>query len=103
MVDFAEKHLPLVEAVFRVTGIRHNYSTLWRWTTDGVQGPSGERIRLEFAKCGRRRSASIEAVKRFIEAQTAAAIGATPQASTTPRARAASVSAAERELAAAGI
>lgn len=103
MVSLNEELLPLAVAVERVTGDRPTNTTCWRWTARGVQAPNGDRIYLEFAKYGGRRRTSVQAVRRFIEAQTAAASGAPMPIGQTPRARAASVSAAERELAAAGI
>lgn len=107
MVSFAEKLRPLTEAVERVTGTRMNYSTIWRWTQNGILTPTGDRIRLDFTKCGSKRLTSDDAVRRFFAAQTAAACPAaavnTAEQLPTRRSRATSVAAAERELESIGL
>ena len=97
MVEIS-KALPLTDAVEQVIGERMSYATLFRWTQRGLLTPAGDRVRLEFLKIGGRRRTSLDAVQRFVEAATEAAIGAATLPAQTPRARAAAVSAAEREL-----
>lgn len=57
-------------------GGRCSPATVWRWARDGVVLPSGERLYLEVARLGCRWLTSSAAVTRFLEAQTAAALGA---------------------------
>jgi hypothetical protein len=49
--------------------------TLMRWIVHGVKLPDGSRLRLEGIKCGHAWLTSREAVRRFLERQTAAALG----------------------------
>ena len=62
--------LPVRKAVKRATGRDIHPSTAWRWIHRGVRG-----IKLEVAMHGGRPATTVEAVRRFIERQTAAAIG----------------------------
>ena len=68
-------------------------STIWRWTTRGIDG-----VRLESARLGGKRITSREAVKRFSAATTAASMPyeASPVASPT-RQRAIEAAEAEAE------
>jgi hypothetical protein len=45
-------------------------STVWRWQRVGVRLSNGRRIRLDAVRCGGRWLTSLEAVQRFIAAQT---------------------------------
>jgi hypothetical protein len=45
-------------------------STIWRWHRTGVRLADGRRVRLDAIRCGGRWLTSVEAVQRFIEAQT---------------------------------
>jgi hypothetical protein len=98
MVAISEHLLPLVDAIEAATGQRPSYNVAWRWSSRGVEAPDGSRVRLEFAKLGKSRLTSVEAVRRFVERQTAAAMGEAPTSSQTPRARAAAIESAERQL-----
>ena len=60
---------PLVEAVQKVTGRHVHLSTALRW----CQRPNRHGIRLESRVVGGRRLTSIEAVLRYIDANTRAA------------------------------
>lgn len=64
-----EKLFPLVEAVKQATGRRNHLSTVLRWS----QRPNRHGVRLESCVCGGRRLTSIEAVRRYIDANTRAA------------------------------
>ena len=64
-----EPLFPLVHAVTEVTGHRHHLSTILRW----CQRPNRHGIRLESWMVGGRRMTSIQAVRRYIEANTQAA------------------------------
>jgi len=65
-----ETLLPLARAV-RVFPHGTRASTLFRWITRGVRLRStGERLRLEAIRCGRKICTSAEAVQRFLDAQS---------------------------------
>jgi Protein of unknown function (DUF1580) len=70
--------LPGPDAIEEVTGHRPHYSQFYRWTQTGLLTGNGRRIRLEFAKTGQKRLTSVAAVKRFFQAQTAAAMQCRP-------------------------
>jgi len=94
-----EKLLSLPAAVEAATGQRPHPSTLHRWRLRGIAG-----VHLETVRCGGKRLCSVEAVRRFLSAVTAATDG--PQTATTSRTnrqRQAAIDRAERELARAGI
>jgi hypothetical protein len=55
-----------------------NPSTVWRWVTTGVKLPDGSRLRLEAVRCASRWLTSLEAIGRFVAAQTAAVGGELP-------------------------
>ncbi|MDG2388392.1 MAG: DUF1580 domain-containing protein [Planctomycetaceae bacterium] len=61
--------IPLVEAVQKVTGRRLHLSTVLRW----CQRPNRHGLRLESWIVGGRRLTSIQAVQRYIDANTRAA------------------------------
>ncbi|QDT67467.1 hypothetical protein MalM25_03660 [Planctomycetes bacterium MalM25] len=62
--------LPVRKAVKEATGRDIHPSTAWRWIHRGVNG-----IQLEVAMPGGRPATTVEAVTRFVDRQTAAAIG----------------------------
>jgi hypothetical protein len=72
MVAKSEKLLAGPAAVEKVTGDRPHYSTYFRWTQRGIRVDSGERIKLEYVKAASKRLTSVEAVRRFFQAVTAA-------------------------------
>jgi hypothetical protein len=45
-------------------------SCIFRWISDGVLAPDGQRVRLEAARAGGRWITSVEAIQRFMEKQT---------------------------------
>jgi hypothetical protein len=73
-----ETLVTLSQSARRVPGYRRdaptNPSTIWRWITSGVALPDGTRIRMEAVRCGNRWLTSAEALARFVEAQTVAAL-----------------------------
>lgn len=74
-----------------------NVSTVWRWIQRGIHG-----VRLESTLVGGIRMSTREALARFFAATTAAADSTTPPVRTS-RQRERQISAAEKELADAGI
>jgi len=68
-----EKLFPLAKAVERATGQRPHPSTLYRWRNSGIAG-----VRLETHRVGGRRMCTLESVRRFLDAVTAAAEGEQP-------------------------
>ncbi|MDC0934985.1 DUF1580 domain-containing protein [Pirellulales bacterium] len=68
----SERLLTGPAAVEEITGDRPSYSTFFRWTTRGICSPGGQHVRLEYVKAGSRRLTSVEAVRRFFAASTAA-------------------------------
>ncbi len=94
MVCPNEKLFSVPKAVELATGRRPHPATCFRWRQRGISG-----IRLDTWKVGGRRETSVEAVRRFIEATTAASDS--PQAATvsrTNRQRQKSIDRAEVEL-----
>lgn len=45
-------------------------SCIFRWITKGVMAPDGQRVRLEASRLGGRWITSLEALQRFVDAQT---------------------------------
>ena len=70
-----EKLITLVEAARFYPGYRSNktlnVSTVLRWILDGVKSRSGERIKLEAKRVGKRWLTSNEALNRLSEALSA--------------------------------
>jgi len=94
-----EKLLPLAAAVEAASGQRPNPSTIHRWRLRGIAGQ-----RLETVRLGGKRLASVEAVRRFMNAVTASTDGSPAEPrSRTNRQREAAIARAERELDRAGI
>jgi hypothetical protein len=76
-----------------------NPSTVFRWITGGVRLPGGARVRLDAVRLGGRWLTSVQAIERFIAAQTPTfddAAAARPPKK-RPRARAAERAAKELE------
>jgi hypothetical protein len=70
VIDYErEKMVTLSQAAKLMPG-RPDVSTLWRWRTRGLNG-----VRLATIKCGHKRLTSLEAIRAFIAASTAAADG----------------------------
>jgi hypothetical protein len=61
-----------------------NSSTLWRWARKGVRLPDGTRVYLEVVRLAGRWLTSVEALRRFVAAQTPATGAAMPPVE-TPR------------------
>ncbi len=59
-----ETLLSAAEAARHLPG-RPSPATAWRWRTTGVNG-----VKLEFIRVGRRWFTSVEAIQRFIDAQS---------------------------------
>ena len=92
MIDIeSEQLLSLSEATKHVPG-RPHISTLWRWATK----PNRYGVILETVVSGGKRLTSREAIKRCVEATTAAANGTTVKPSTTKQRD--RIANAEREL-----
>jgi hypothetical protein len=64
-----EPLFPVVRAIEIVTGSRPHKSTSYRWMEAGI---GLRRIRLPYVKLGGKRACSVEAVRRWIAAVTAA-------------------------------
>ncbi len=71
ILENREKLLSLCDAYETVTGTRPSLSVPWRHSQYGIRGDF-----LEFVKSGGKRMTSAEAVRRFFEAQTQAAMPA---------------------------
>ena len=93
----------------RLPGYRNNShvnsSTVFRWITRGVKTADGRTVRLQAVRLGLAWKTSLEAVARFSEALTAAALPAdeapalAPAAAPTPKARDRAARRASEELA----
>lgn len=93
MIPTSEQGLPLVEAVEAETGRRPHWSTVMRW----CQSPNKHGHRLQSWFIGGRRVTSREAVRRYMEANTAAANNVLPPSTTAQKSKAHAD--AKRELA----
>jgi hypothetical protein len=107
MIDLlAEPLVPLKQAAKLVPAGRGgrptHFSTVLRWVLTGVQGPSGERVRLEAVRLGGRWLTSREALQRFAERLTPGVSKESPEAR-SPSARRRAVERAENELRRIGI
>jgi Protein of unknown function (DUF1580). len=98
MIDLDREELLSISAAARQCPGRPHVATVWRWAETGVKG-----IRLETVQVGGRRFTSAEAIRRFIERTTAAAVGPAAEPPRTPAARQRAIAAAKAELAKAGI
>jgi hypothetical protein len=54
------------------TGKRVNPSTIFRWITKGLEGPDGNRIRLQVWYVGRQPHTTNSAIRAFLDSVTAA-------------------------------
>mgnify|MGYP001493838456 CR=1 FL=1 len=97
MIDVSTEDLLTFPGVARFLPGRPSLSTLHRWRQRGIRG-----VALETLLIGGQRYTSREALQRFFDASTAAADRATAP-SRPNAARATEVSAARKELQAAGI
>jgi hypothetical protein len=70
----SEQLLSLPQAARRFPPYRRdrpvNPSTIWRWIASGVRVPGGGRVRLGAVRLSGRWLTSIEAIERFVAAQT---------------------------------
>jgi hypothetical protein len=70
----SEQLLSLPQAARRFPPYRRgrpvNPSTVWRWVFVGVRLPGGRRVRLDAVRLSGRWLTSVEAIERFIRAQT---------------------------------
>lgn len=80
-----------------------NISTLFRWITDGVRLPDGQRVRLEAIRLGARWLTSIPALERFAARQTPDLDAERPAPSRTPTARTKASEQARRRLEKVGV
>jgi hypothetical protein len=98
----AESQLGLAAAARAFPGFRGAGtiapSTIFRWITKGVTIPSGNRVRLEAARLGHRWVTSKEALARFAEVLTAAALPTGDVAIRSPSVRQRDNDRAEKEL-----
>jgi Protein of unknown function (DUF1580) len=84
----SEQLLSLPQAARRFPPYRQdrpvNPSTVWRWISGGVKLPDGSRVKLGAVRLSGRWLTSVEAIERFIAAQTRAPADNTADA-LTPR------------------
>lgn len=64
------QYLPIPKAFEKVTGLRPNLSTCWRWRTKGCNG-----VILQTWMIGQRRYTTAQAVQEFIDLRNAAEAG----------------------------
>ncbi|MGA2069598.1 MAG: DUF1580 domain-containing protein [Thermoguttaceae bacterium] len=95
-ISVDEELLTLTEASHRLPGCPCA-SSIWRWYRRGIRG-----VKLETLAIASRRYTSVEAIRRFIAATTAAADGQ-PVPVRTARRRRQAIEAAERELGREGV
>jgi hypothetical protein len=99
--------LGLAEAARRFPPFRAgrpvNPSTVFRWATLGVSRAGGARLRLEAARVGGRWLTSVQAIERFIRAQTPHLGAAAPRRERTQRKRERAADRAGKQLERMGI
>lgn len=104
----SERMIPLNDAARffpRPGGREISKISLWRWATKGVRChglPPDKRLRLATVKAGLTRYTSIEAIERFIAAQSGGACGFGGEAIRPPRLRKAEAAVAAAQLKADG-
>lgn len=98
MIDVDNEKLISFAQATKILPGRPNITTVWRWRNRGVKG-----VRLETILSGGRRFTSVEAIRRFQAAVTAAADGVADAKGTTPRQRQRAIEKAEREAARLGV
>jgi hypothetical protein len=105
----SEQILSLPQAARRFPPFRQgrpvNPSTIWRWISNGVKLPDGRRVKLGAVRLSGRWLTSVEAIERFIAAQTPAPAGDTAPTPTprTMRQRQRATERAGKELESMGI
>ena len=75
-----------------------NPSTIWRWITEGIKLASGRRLRLEAIRLGGRWLTSVQAVQRFMQAQTPQFADEPPAPTPSAKKRRQSAASAARDL-----
>jgi hypothetical protein len=75
MIDIANEQIISLKAAAKMLpsgrrGRPVNHATIFRWILDGVCSPSGEIVRLDAVRMGGRWITSVQALQRFVEAQT---------------------------------
>ena len=98
MIDMSQEKLITLADAAEMFPDPPSSATLWRWVNRGVRGG----IKLEVLRAGAKVYTSEAAIRRFLERQTAAADGDTPD-TRSPAKRKREISNAEQELADAGI
>ena len=74
-IDIFETVLSLAQAARRLPRLRGAVATgkgthpvtLWRWAKRGLNGPDGEKVRLEIVRVGGTNCTSLEALQRFLD------------------------------------
>jgi len=64
--------VPLFSAIKAVIPGSKNPSTPWRWISKGIAGANGERIKLQVWYVGRAPHTTVNSVRQWLEAVTAA-------------------------------
>jgi hypothetical protein len=62
----AARRLPQLRGA-TATGKGVHPVTLWRWARKGLNGPDGQKVRLEVVRIGGTNCTSLEALQRFID------------------------------------
>ncbi|MFL5242530.1 MAG: DUF1580 domain-containing protein [Gemmataceae bacterium] len=94
MLDITSEELIRIEEAASIC--RTHFSTVFRWVTKGVPGPTGARVRLEALRVGGKWVTTRTALQQFAEATTPRLEGEqTPLARSESKRRAASERAAE--------
>ena len=70
--DTAHELMPVNTAIRDVINDNANPTKIWRWTTRGLAGTNGTRIRLKVWFVGRKQYTTRNAVREFMDAVTAA-------------------------------
>jgi hypothetical protein len=72
MIDLStETPIPLVDVRLPGRAGKHvHFCTVWRWITQGVRGPGGQRVRLDALRVGSRWVTSARALQDFAETLT---------------------------------
>jgi hypothetical protein len=110
MIDLFKEHtLSLAQAAREPlprgrNGAKPTLSCLFRWILNGVNGPTGDRVRLEAVRLGNRWITSREAIQRFAERLTPRLDESQPiRSPRTPTQRSRAAEQAAKELEKAGI
>lgn len=92
-IESGERLFPVISAIELETGCRPHKGSAYRWMLKGARN-----VRLPFKMLGGRRVTSLEAVRRWVDAVTAAGNSSAPS-SHTPREHECEIDGAERRLA----